>query len=57
MKVISLKIDVDTERGTRIGVVNLLELFSRLGIQATFLYSFGPDNTGRALKRISARAF
>lgn len=57
MNTISLKIDVDTERGTRIGVPNLLALFEKLGIKATFLYSLGPDNTGRALKRIFRPGF
>lgn len=57
MTVFSLKIDVDTDRGTKIGVVNLLNLFSELNIPATFLFSLGPDNTGRALKRIFRPGF
>lgn len=56
-KILALKIDVDTERGTRIGVNQLLELFTELGIKATFLYSLGPDNTGRAIKRIFRKGF
>lgn len=54
---LGLKIDVDTERGTRLGVPNLLNLFASLGIKATFLFSLGPDNTGRALKRIFRPGF
>jgi undecaprenyl phosphate-alpha-L-ara4FN deformylase len=57
MTVFSLKIDVDTERGTKEGVANLLSLFSELNIPATFLFSLGPDNTGRALKRIFRPGF
>ncbi len=57
MTTLCLKIDVDTERGTRIGVPNLLTLFSELHIPATFLFSLGPDNTGRALKRIFRPGF
>ncbi len=57
MTVFSLKIDVDTERGTKVGVSNLLDLFSELNIPATFLFSLGPDNTGRALKRIFRPGF
>jgi undecaprenyl phosphate-alpha-L-ara4FN deformylase len=57
MTIFSLKIDVDTDRGTKEGVVNLLNLFSELNIPATFLFSLGPDNTGRALKRIFRPGF
>lgn len=57
MQTLYLKIDVDTERGTRIGVPNLQQLFAELGIRATFLFSLGPDNTGRALKRIFRPGF
>lgn len=49
--------DVDTDRGTRIGVPRLLQLFSELNITATFLFSLGPDNTGRAIKRIFRPGF
>ncbi len=56
-KQIAIKIDVDTDRGTRIGVPNLLKLFAELNIPATFLFSLGPDNTGRAIKRIFRPGF
>lgn len=56
-KILSIKIDVDTERGTRIGVPNLLKLLNELNIPATFLFSLGPDNTGRAIKRIFRPGF
>ncbi|MCZ6913120.1 MAG: polysaccharide deacetylase family protein [Rickettsia endosymbiont of Ixodes persulcatus] len=56
-KLLAIKIDVDTERGTRIGVPNLLQLFKQLDIPATFLFSLGPDNTGRAIKRIFRPGF
>jgi undecaprenyl phosphate-alpha-L-ara4FN deformylase len=52
-----LKVDVDTLRGTRAGVPALGKLFEKLGIPATFLFSLGPDNTGRALKRIFRPGF
>lgn len=54
---LAIKIDVDTDRGTRIGVANLHQLFSELKIPATFLFSLGPDNTGRAIKRIFRPGF
>lgn len=48
---LALKIDVDTFRGTREGVPRLIELLERHGAGATFLFSLGPDHTGRAIKR------
>ncbi|MBF0462407.1 MAG: 4-deoxy-4-formamido-L-arabinose-phosphoundecaprenol deformylase [Magnetococcales bacterium] len=54
---IALKVDVDTLRGTQEGVPALLRLFDRYGVRATFLWSLGPDHTGRALKRIFRRGF
>jgi len=54
---LALKIDVDTERGTRIGVPQLSALLKKLNIPATFFFSLGPDNTGRALKRVFRRGF
>jgi undecaprenyl phosphate-alpha-L-ara4FN deformylase len=57
MTKLAIKVDVDTDRGTRIGVANLLKLFAELNIPATFLFSLGPDNTGRAIKRIFRPGF
>jgi len=48
---IALKIDVDTLRGTREGVPVLAEICRRHSAPATFLFSVGPDHTGRALRR------
>ena len=48
---IALKIDVDTYRGTREGVPRLLETLQRHQAGATFLFSLGPDHTGRAVRR------
>jgi peptidoglycan/xylan/chitin deacetylase (PgdA/CDA1 family) len=56
-RLLAIKVDVDTERGTRIGVPALLELLNELDIRATFLFSVGPDNTGRAIRRIFRRGF
>jgi undecaprenyl phosphate-alpha-L-ara4FN deformylase len=55
--VVAIKVDVDTDRGTRVGVPALLALFDELNIKATFLFSLGPDNTGRAIKRIFRPGF
>ena len=51
MPKLALKVDVDTLRGTREGVPRLLELLKKHGAGATFLFSLGPDHTGRAIKR------
>jgi peptidoglycan/xylan/chitin deacetylase (PgdA/CDA1 family) len=48
---LALKVDVDTLRGTREGVPKLADILSRHGAGATFLFSLGPDHTGRAIKR------
>lgn len=48
---LTLKIDVDTYRGTREGVRNLVRMLSAHQAQATFLFSLGPDHTGWALRR------
>lgn len=56
-KCLAIKVDVDTDRGTCIGVPNLLKLFAALEIPATFLFSLGPDHTGRAIMRIFRPGF
>ena len=54
---IALKVDVDTFRGTLEGVPSLLRLFDQYQVRATFLFSLGPDHTGRALRRIFRPGF
>ncbi|MCK6683681.1 MAG: 4-deoxy-4-formamido-L-arabinose-phosphoundecaprenol deformylase, partial [Thermoanaerobaculia bacterium] len=52
-----LKVDVDTYQGTLAGVPRLLDLFARHGIVTTFFFSLGPDNTGKAVKRVFRKGF
>ena len=54
---LGVKIDVDTLRGTQEGVPRLVELLKKRGAGATFLFSMGPDHTGRALRRIFRPGF
>ena len=54
---LALKVDVDTWHGTRDGVPRLVELLRRHGAGATFLFSLGPDHTGRAMKRVFRKNF
>jgi peptidoglycan/xylan/chitin deacetylase (PgdA/CDA1 family) len=54
---LALKVDVDTYRGTLEGVPSLLALLDRHQVQATFLFSLGPDHTGRAIKRVFRPGF
>lgn len=54
---LALKVDVDTLKGTLEGVPRLAGLFERLGLDATFLLSLGPDHTGRAIKRVFRGGF
>ena len=51
MPKLALKIDVDTYRGTLQGVPRLVEILRRQRAGGSFLFSLGPDHTGRAIKR------
>jgi undecaprenyl phosphate-alpha-L-ara4FN deformylase len=54
---LALKVDVDTDRGTREGVPNLIADCQEFGVPACFLFSLGPDQTGRAITRIFRPGF
>ena len=54
---LALKIDVDTDRGTRVVVPNLVHDLRSAGVPATFLFSLGPDQTGRAITRVFRPGF
>ena len=54
---LALKVDVDTWRGTCEGVPRLLDILRRHDAKATFLFSLGPDHTGRAIKRVFRKGF
>ena len=54
---LGLKIDVDTFRGSRDGVPRLAGALRARRAGATFLFSLGPDHTGRAIRRVFRRGF
>ncbi len=54
---IALKIDADTLRGTREGVPALVSALQQARAGATFLFSLGPDHTGRAIRRVFRKGF
>ncbi len=53
----TLKVDVDTYRGTREGVPALVRMLLGAHADATFLFSLGPDHTGWALRRLLRPGF
>jgi peptidoglycan/xylan/chitin deacetylase (PgdA/CDA1 family) len=54
---LALKVDVDTDRGTRVGVPVLAADLREVGASACFLFSLGPDQTGRAVTRVFRPGF
>lgn len=52
MKTLALKIDVNTLRATQAGVPRLVEMLQSRGATATFLFSLGPDRSGRDVLKL-----
>ena len=57
MKTLSLRVDVDTLEGSLKGIPQLLRMLDKHQMQASFYFSFGPDNSGKAIRRIFRKGF
>jgi undecaprenyl phosphate-alpha-L-ara4FN deformylase len=57
MKTVALKVDVCTHDGMRDGVPRLLALLAQRRVKASFFLSFGPDNSGKAVKNLLRPGF
>jgi undecaprenyl phosphate-alpha-L-ara4FN deformylase len=49
---VALKIDVDTHQGLKSGVPAMAEMLRREGVTASFFVAMGPDNSGKAIRRL-----
>lgn len=52
---VALKVDCDTDVGTREGIPALLDVFASRKIRATFYFTLGPDRSGVAARRVFTR--
>lgn len=57
VKTISLRVDVDTLEGSLEGIPTLLRLLDKHRMQASFYFCFGPDNSGKAIRRVFRKGF
>ena len=56
-RTVALKVDVCTHDGMRDGVPRLLALLSQCRVKASFFLSFGPDNSGKAVRNLLRPGF
>lgn len=57
VKVLGLRIDVDTHDGMKTGVPKLLQVFAAHGVKGTFYLSMGPDRAGLAVLNVLRPGF
>ena len=54
---LAIKIDIDTLKGYLEGLPRLLEILKAHEVKASIFFSMGPDNSGKALRRIFRKGF
>ena len=54
---LAIKIDIDTLKGYLEGLPRLLEILKAHDVKASIFFSMGPDNSGKALRRIFRKGF
>ncbi len=55
--ILAVKIDVDTLQGYLEGVSAMRNVLNACGVKASFYFSMGPDNSGKAIFRIFRKGF
>lgn len=54
---IAFKVDVCNHRALHVGLPGILRILDRVGVTASLFVAFGPDHSGRAIRRIFRRGF
>ena len=54
---LAIKIDIDTLRGYLEGLPRLLEILKAHDVKASVFFSMGPDNSGKAIRRVFRKGF
>ena len=54
---LAIKIDIDTLKGYLEGLPKLLDILNEYKVKASIFFSLGPDNSGKALRRIFRKGF
>lgn len=54
---LAIKIDIDTLKGYLEGLPRLLDIMKAHGVRASVFFSMGPDNSGKAIRRIFRKGF
>ena len=55
--ILVFKVDVDTLKGYLEGVPRMADVLQKFGVKSSFYFSFGPDNSGKAIFRIFRKGF